>query len=245
VSGGERATFEFVDVSVQRNGAHLLRDVSLTIAPCGVTVLVGPSGAGKSTLLRCCNRLEAPTSGTIRFGGVDLTTLDPLQHRRRVAMVFQQPVVFPGSILDNLRAGSPSMEVERAHALLARVGLDAAMVDREADTLSGGEAQRVVLARALATDPQVLLADEPTSALDDRATAKLEELGTALSRDGIPIVWVTHDLGQARRLADHLVVLDRGTVAFSGMARTPQSDLALSTLERAPDHGNGEVGHDR
>jgi putative ABC transport system ATP-binding protein len=229
------ASFDFAQVSVQRNGADLLCDVTLTIPPCGITVIVGPSGAGKSTLLRCCNCLEVPTSGTVSFGDSDVASLDPLQHRRRVAMVFQHAVVFPGTVLDNLRAGAPSIDEQTARRLLARVGLDETFASRTADTLSGGEAQRVVLARALATDPQVLLADEPTSALDDRATAKLEELALSLARDGMPIVWVTHDLSQARRLADHLVVLASGAIEWSGPARTPESDRALALVERVTD----------
>lgn len=210
--------FAFEGVGLERDGTRVLDDVTVAVPAEGVTVFVGPSGAGKSTLLRCCNRLEAPTSGTVRFRGDDLATLDPLAHRRCVAMVFQAPARFPGTVADNLRAVATELSDGDAAALLDRVGLDPALLDRQADALSGGEAQRMVLARALTTRPEVLLADEPTSALDSTATRRLEALARDLADDGMPVLWVTHDLDQVDRLADHLVVLDAGRVTWSGPA---------------------------
>jgi putative ABC transport system ATP-binding protein len=226
------ASFAFDRVTVHRDHTDLLRDVTVDIDGDGITAVVGASGAGKSTLLRCCNLLEVPTSGVVRFDGRDLAALDPLAHRRRVAMVFQAPAVFPGTVLDNLRAAEPTLATDDAAALLERVGIDGSYAVRSADTLSGGEAQRVVVARALATRPVVLLADEPTSALDDRATQRLEDLALALARDGMPIVWVTHDIEQSRRLARHVVVLDGGRVAWSGAMRDPAAGTALASLLR-------------
>lgn len=231
------ALFEFDAVSLRRDGTDILRSVTVVLPDRGVTVVIGASGAGKSSLLRCCNRLEAPTSGTIRFAGGDLAATDPLAHRRRCGMVFQAPVPFPGSVLDNLRVAAPALSESAADALLERAGLDPALRDREADALSGGEAQRMVLARALATEPAVLLADEATSALDASATIRLEDLASSLAQDGMPVIWVTHDLAQMRRLADHLVVMAHGTVSWTG---DPCGEGADDAITDALDRGARE-----
>lgn len=210
--------FAFEGVGLERDGTQVLAEVDLEVPDTGITVFVGASGAGKSTLLRCCNRLEVPTTGCVRFRGDDLATLDPLAHRRRAAMVFQAPATFPGSVAANLRAVAPDLSDDACAELLDRVGLDRGLLDRRADALSGGEAQRMVLARALTTRPEVLLADEPTSALDGTATRRLEELARTLAEDGMPVLWVSHDLDQVRRLADHLVVLRAGRVTWAGPA---------------------------
>ncbi len=234
------ALFELDDVSLVKGTTVVLDHVTTSLPASGVTVVVGASGAGKSSLLRCCNRLEAPTSGTIRFRGHDLATLDPLAHRRRVAMVFQAPVPFPGTVLDNLRAVTPDLSTDAAAGLLRRVGLDPARLDRSADSLSGGEAQRMVVARALTTAPEVLLADEATSALDATATTRLEELARSLADDGMPVLWVTHDLHQVRRIADHLVVMLAGRVCWSGSPEDPAGDTAIAqALAERTDRGEG------
>lgn len=209
--------FAFEGMGLVRDGTPVLVDVDLELPDDGITVVVGPSGSGKSTLLRCCNRLEVPSSGRVRFRGEDLATLDPLAHRRRVGMVFQAPTTFPGTVAANLRAAADLTDDDVA-GLLARVGLDPAMVDRRADSLSGGEAQRMTVARALSTEPEVLLADEPTSGLDEAAAERLEDLARALSEDGLAVVWVSHDLDQVRRLGDRVVVVRDGRVSWSGPA---------------------------
>lgn len=204
--------FAFDAVTLVVGDTTVLDGIDADIAGSGVTAIVGRSGSGKSTLLRCCNRLEAPSSGTIRYRGTDLSTLDPLGHRRRVAMVFQRPTAFPGTVLDNLRVAVPGLEHGAGADLLDRVGLPPAMLDQVADSLSGGEAQRMTLARALATEPEVLLADECTSALDDEAKATLERLARSVADAGMPVVWVTHDRSQVDRIADAVLVLDAGRV---------------------------------
>jgi putative ABC transport system ATP-binding protein len=149
----------------------------------------------------------------VRFRGEDLAAVDPLTHRRRVGMVFQRPVPFGGSVRDNLRVAAEDADEGRMARALERAHLQAAFLDRPAGELSGGECQRACLARTLITEPEVLLMDEPTSALDPDARAALERLAGELARDGVPVVWVTHDLDQARRLADWVLVMAAGRVA--------------------------------
>jgi putative ABC transport system ATP-binding protein len=204
--------FRFAHVRVEGSGPPRLDDVTLRVPEHGVTVLAGRSGAGKSTLLRLCNRLIVPDEGTVAYRGTDLADLDPLKLRRRVGMVFQRPVPFAGTVRDNLRVAAPDAADPVLSALLERCELDPAMLDREADTLSGGEAQRMCLARTLATGPETLLMDEPTASLDPEATEGLERLIRERAGEGVPVLLVTHDRAQAERLADHLVVLDAGRV---------------------------------
>ncbi|MEY2435730.1 MAG: UDP-glucose/iron transport system ATP-binding protein [Acidimicrobiaceae bacterium] len=202
--------FDLERVTVVLSGTCILDEITTEVPSDGVTVLKGPSGAGKSTLLRLCNRLEVPTSGTIRFKGDDIAGLDPLRLRRRVGMVFQRPTLFPGTIRDNLRVALPDGTDDTYVDALDRAGLAAAFLDRTGDELSGGEAQRACLARTLVTSPEVLLMDEPTSALDDANTRLLERHTCSLTRDGVTVLWVTHDLAQADRIADHALTLDKG-----------------------------------
>ena len=209
-------SFEHVGVDPVADGrndrpAPILDDVCCAMPAGGITVISGPSGSGKSTLLRLCNRLEVPTRGVVRHRGQDIATLDPVELRRSVGMVFQRPTPFPGTCLDNLNVAR-AMGGAAAAELLDRVGLAAELLDRDATTLSGGEAQRLCLARTLATGCDVLLADECTSSLDPESTAVLEQLARNLAGAGTTVLWVTHDRAQQARLADHRLVLDRGRI---------------------------------
>ena len=208
--------FELVGVSAGPTDDPILRDLHLRVAANGVTVLAGPSGAGKSTLLRLLNRLDDPVAGEIRWRGRALTEWDPTDLRRQVAMVFQRAPVFPGTVLDNLRVASAEVSSDRAAHVLEHVGLPTQLLDQDASTLSGGEAQRMCVARALLTEPAVLLADEPTAALDRAARVTVEELGRSLADSGVAVIWVSHDTDQLRRLADHVIVLADGSVRASG-----------------------------
>jgi putative ABC transport system ATP-binding protein len=209
--------FELIGVDAGPvDGDPILRSIDLVIPANGVTVLAGPSGAGKSTLLRLLNRLDDPVAGEIRWRGRALTDWAPTELRRQVAMVFQRPPLFAGTVLDNLRVAKPDVDVERAGHVLEHVGLDPQLLDQEADSLSGGEAQRMCVARALLTEPVVLLADEPTAALDRAARATVEDLGRVLADSGVAVIWVSHDTDQLRRLADHVIVLADGAVRAVG-----------------------------
>jgi putative ABC transport system ATP-binding protein len=227
-----------------REGRVRLDDLTVDIPDRAVTVVVGPSGSGKSSLLRLCNRLEAPDAGSVSFRGHDLDDLDPRALRRRVGMLFQQPVTFPGTGRDNLREAAPEASDDRMVRWLDQADLDRSFLDRVADELSGGQAQRLCLARALATEPEVLLADEATSALDRSATAAIEMLVARLDDGGIPVVWVTHDLEQARRLADHVIVVRDRTVVYDGPADRFDEDVPeglTALLDERPEGDDDDV----
>lgn len=209
-------SFELREVTTGPADAPILRSVSVELPCRGITALAGPSGAGKSSLLRLLNRLDDPRAGTVTWDGRDLSSWEPVDLRRRVGMVFQRAPVFAGTVFDNLRVAAPAIELSAAAAALHRVGLDPALADRVAGELSGGEAQRMCFARAMLTDPAVLLADEPTSSLDGASRRTVEALAADLASGGTPIVWVSHDVEQLRRLAEHVVVLVEGRVAAVG-----------------------------
>ena len=179
--------------------------------------LVGPSGSGKSSLLRCLNRLEEPTAGVVRFCGRPIIQLDPRELRRRAALVQQAPVLFEGTVRDNLMVHAPSAALDasgsRLREALTEVGLDLALLERDAVMLSGGERQRVTIARALLRDPQVLLLDEPTSALDPpNAMLVVETICRLRDTRGLTIVAVTHTPELVRRLGGALLYLVKGRV---------------------------------
>lgn len=217
-SGSTTPLFQLDGVVLERGGRQVLGPVDLELPAHGPVVVAGPSGAGKSSLLRLLNRLDAPSGGCVRFRGVDIATQEPGPHRRRVAMVFQRPVVLPGTIAENLLEADAGCRPDQQAALLERVGLDPALLGRPARDLSGGEAQRMCLARSLATAPDVVLFDEPTSSLDPASALRIEQLACSLEDQGITTIWVTHDLDQLRRLAATIVILVDGRVAQAGPA---------------------------
>jgi putative ABC transport system ATP-binding protein len=207
---------EYRDVGVDGDDGPIVAGFSAAVPEGRLTVMVGPSGAGKTTLLRLLNRLDDPDAGAVLLGGRDVRDFDVLALRRRVQVVGQVPVTFPGTVGANVAAGTggaPDGTDDGVGALLARVGLDPALAGREADRLSVGEAQRLCLARALALDPEVLALDEPTSALDPASKAGIEALIGGLADSGLTVVMVTHDPAQTA-LADHVVAVEphgRGT----------------------------------
>ena len=195
------AAFEFERVTIVRGSRLVLDEVTARVPADGITVVSGPSGAGKTTLLRLCNQLDVPDSGRVCYRGQPLDDLDPLVLRRRVGMVFQRPTPFPGSVADNLAVAHPEAGAGQLAAALKRVALDPSLLDQDARTLSGGELQRMCLARTLVTQPETLLLDEPTSALDKEPKQAFEDTARELAAHGITIIWVTHDDVQARRVA--------------------------------------------
>jgi tungstate transport system ATP-binding protein len=202
-------------------GRALVDDVSFEIARGARTIIMGPNGAGKSLTLRLCHGLLQPTSGTVTWNRAAHAN-----GRKRHAMVFQRPVMLRRSALANLThalsltRSSPADVQARANEALDRFGL-AELARRPARILSGGEQQRLAMARAWALDPELLFLDEPTSALDPAATRSVEEMIEAFHGDGMTIVMTTHDLGQARRIADEIFFLHHGRI----LEQTPAEEF--------------------
>ena len=223
------------DVSFVARGRAILDRVSFTLAHGRRTVILGHNGAGKSVLLRIMHGLLQPTSGRVRWSAEE-TSGRP----RRQAMVFQRPVMFRRSALGNLRfalrvAGAPeSGREERARSALERVGL-ASIAGQPARVLSGGEQQRLAIARAWMLEPEVLFLDEPTANLDPGSTHAIERIVETIHAAGTKIVMVTHNLGQARRLADEILFLHGGRVLEFAPAeaffRKPATAEAAAYLE--------------
>jgi tungstate transport system ATP-binding protein len=201
----------FDGVSVRAGALTILDRISLTISPGAPTLLVGPNGSGKSTLIRLGMGLIEASDGRVSWGG---RTADDGTRR---AMVFQRPVMLRRSAAENItyalasRGLARAEQADRSAQLLERVGL-ASLGDRPARRLSGGEQQRLALARALAREPEVLFLDEPTASLDPASTKAVEDIVHATAASGVKVVMATHDLGQARRLAGDIVFLVRGRV---------------------------------
>ena len=202
---------ELEDVSFCTRDAVIVRDLALTIGAGAPTVLVGPNGSGKSTLIRLAMGLIAPTSGRISWGGRGESD------GRRRAMMFQRPVMLRRSASGNVAYALAAAGVggdarpSRVAELLAQVGL-AHVAERPARRLSGGEQQRLALARALARDPEILFLDEPTASLDPASTKAVEDVVRAVASSGVKIVMATQNLGQARRLAGEIVFMLHGGV---------------------------------
>ena len=214
------------------SGKRLIDGLDASIPGGTITAIMGPNGAGKSLFLRLLHGMLQPTSGSVLWGHRRLNR----DERRRQAMVFQKPVLLRRSCAANvdfvLRANADQRDQVR-HSVLNRVGLEQ-HADTPARMLSGGEQQRLAIARALACAPEVLFLDEPTANLDPSSTRLIERIVTEVHRDGIKVIWVTHDIGQARRVAGDVMFLNKGRLSEHTTAKsffdTPRSIPARQYL---------------
>lgn len=232
---GSTAAFLVRRVGQIKGGVTALDDVSVEIPQGRITALIGPSGAGKSALLRLLNRLDDPVTGDIHYRGQEISEIPVRTLRRRVGFVFQAPVAFPGTVRDNLALAAaiaevPADEVDGRIADSARLAdVDGELLDRPADRLSGGQLQRVNIARALMTGPETLLMDEPTASLDPETAVGMGQTIACLSSErGLTVVMASHRIAEARQMAGYAVMLDKGNVVEAG----PASELFQSSHPR-------------
>ena len=222
-------------LSYEANGKRVIDRVDLTVDEPGITVIMGPNGAGKSVLMRLMHGLLLPTGGEVLWGGTRMSR----ELARRQAMVFQKPVLLRRSAAANigyalgLRGVARGDRAVRVGDALKLAGLQT-RASAPARVLSGGEQQRLCLARALSLEPDILLLDEPTASLDPASTLSIEELLIDAQRRGIKIIVVTHDVGQARRLAREILFLHHGRVVEHQPAKSffdaPESETARAFL---------------
>jgi putative ABC transport system ATP-binding protein len=198
----------------------LIEDATFEVRAGEVLAIVGPSGSGKSSLLRLLNRLDEPTSGTVYLDQINYREIAPRELRRKLGMVNQRPYLFPGTVEQNLRFGplqrGEPLSQESIDQLLLRVGLKG-YASRNVANLSGGEAQRVSVARTLANSPEILLLDEPTSALDSTSKLDVEScIQNIAGGQQLTCILVTHDIAQAVRLAERALLLENGRITRIG-----------------------------
>jgi putative ABC transport system ATP-binding protein len=206
------AVFALEDVKVAKQGKPVLDGITWEIGEGRITTLLGPSGSGKTSLLRLLNRLDDPTSGRIFYRDKPVISWDVCHLRREIGMVFQRPELFDGTVESNLLFGPTihcmCVDIDE---IISAVGLDRALLGQDVGTLSGGEAQRVSIGRALSVDPRVLLLDEPTSGLDPTATLQIEAVVKRLVTSlGLTSLFVTHDIEQAKRISDTAMLIIGG-----------------------------------
>ena len=236
---------EVKDLKKQFGNLAVLKGISETIERGEKVVIIGPSGSGKSTFLRCLNLLERPTSGSIRFEGLEITDrkVDIDEVRQKMGMVFQHFNLFPHlTVLENIMLAPVTLKLmtkeqarEQAFALLKRIGLED-KADVYPSQISGGQKQRIAIVRSLAMKPEVMLFDEPTSALDPEMVGEVLALMKELAEEGMTMAVVTHEMGFAREVADKVLFMEDGLVAEKGtpeqIFNNPQNKRLQQFLQR-------------
>ena len=210
-------TIQFLDISFK----GVLKNITVEIPTHQITAIVGPSGAGKSTFLKHINRLISPTAGDILIDGQSIESVDILSLRKRVGLAFQSAPMFNGTIYDNLnipmKIHQQQLDKDRAQSLLDKVDLSHLSIDQSIKNLSGGEKQKLAIARTLVLDPDILLLDEITSSLDVHSVQEIELLIQKLNqKDHKTILWITHNLQQAKRMSHYTIVMEDGEVVEAG-----------------------------
>lgn len=221
--------YKLSSVTKIKSGKKILDNISCEIDRGKIFVIMGPSGSGKTTLLRLLNRLEDPSEGEIIFNGENIKQIDVKELRRKVAMIFQVPLLFGEKVVDNILYPARLHKIEvNPEKIIELIGLDKDILNQRVDSVSVGQAQRVAMARSLVLNPDVLLLDEPTSALDLSSKIEIENLIKDLNKKlGISMVFVTHDIEQAKRTGDRAILIVEGRKIEEGsvpeMFKNPKS----------------------
>lgn len=206
----------FQNVSYLDGEKTILKDISFEIDKGDYISIVGPSGGGKSTLLKLCCHLISPTQGSIFVNGTDITQLEPVEMRKKISYCFQTPVLFGKTVRDNLNypylIRNKKLDMDRVNTLFAKFQMEPDYFNREIGNLSGGEKQRIALIRSLLFLPDVLLLDEVTSSLDVENTLLVENIILELNREGVTILWITHNPAQSRKYANRLLTIENGEI---------------------------------
>ncbi len=229
--------FDQVDFSIEGN--QILRGITGSFPEGKITTLVGPSGAGKTTLLKLCNGLLSPDSGEIFINDQPIGSYEPVQLRRKVGMALQSAPMINGTVYKNLalpmELQGDKLGKEQAESLLRDVGLDEKFLGRKTGDLSGGQRQKVSIARTLVNKPEILLLDEITSSLDRTSLKEVEELVTLINRKyGTTIIWITHNLQQALDIGDFTWVMMDGEVVETGdseLLQAPANDRVKAFVQ--------------
>lgn len=197
-------------------GKTIIKNITFDIKKGEIITLVGPSGGGKTTLLRCINRLIEPDSGTITFETQDISKISPPMLRKNIILVPQDSIMFPGTVEQNISLAlkiHDSYDKQKIRESLSDTGLPTSFLEKQAQTLSGGEKKRVALARALALSPKMLLLDEPTTGIDPKNLETVEQRIVSFSKlRQLTVIWVTHDVEQAKRVSNRIANLKKGRI---------------------------------
>ncbi|MEC1180165.1 phosphate ABC transporter ATP-binding protein [Metasolibacillus meyeri] len=211
---------QFQNMSYTVNKQNILHNISQNINTGAITTLIGPSGAGKTTLLKMCNALLSPTAGTIYVQGQTIDTFTPTTLRQKIGIVLQNAPILRTTVFNNLallrHLQKQELTQEEALHMLTDVGLDEALLMRQATDLSGGQKQKLAIARTLLNRSEILLLDEITSALDPHSVQEIEQLIIKIRQKGITIIWITHNIEQAQKMGDYIWVMAQGQVVASG-----------------------------
>jgi putative ABC transport system ATP-binding protein len=219
----QQAAIYLNSVTYRAGEKEILHAITGTFTKGKITSIIGPSGAGKTTMFRLCNGLLSPDSGDIQIDGKDIVSYDPISLRRHVGIVLQQATMLEGSVRDNLalplRLAGEELTEDEAARIVQEVGLGTDILDRDSKSLSGGQKQKVSIARTLLNRPQILLLDEITSSLDRVSKQDIEKLIVQINREyGTTVIWITHNLQQAKAVGDQVWVMMDGEIAEAGTA---------------------------
>jgi putative ABC transport system ATP-binding protein len=207
---------EFQNVSFDSEDKTILKNISVSIETGNFISIVGPSGSGKSTFLKLCSHLISPTNGSIIYKGKNVTDYNPTELRKSITYCFQTPYLFGDTVMENINfpfyIRNIKPDHKRVDELFSAFQMSTDFLNKDVKTLSGGEKQRIALIRSLLFKPEILLLDEVTSALDVDNTKIVENIITSLNKEGVTVLWITHNLEQSRKFANKLLTIEAGEI---------------------------------